>query len=312
VIGVAGTLWGSALYFGPGALLALVLICLGLRRRMYRELGLAMLVSPMSFGFVHGVVDYAHGSPRLRTMGLPNFVEGDNPDLIYRVPWSSGGCMVHGGEPLIRAPHNAGVRACIALFGFPPGSYEGTYPTREEANALGLTVGPSLPFDVLDAREVELEVGDRRVRLGRWVGPALASAFYGGEDSDSFKIRPRLFGDRVLVLSVWMTFFEPEDGGSGPELVVLVDTESGWPFAYYGDGMAIDSNRLPRWQRPIWPFEVVDRAGGYEARIVDGPACRGRVEAERRDAVDALARALRRCRGSQRDGVLVDVTHLVR
>jgi hypothetical protein len=212
----------------------IVPVAIGALTKQLRALVAVFVFSPMMAGFVAGCLAYGEGHPHLLGGGLLDRVEDHNPDPIARVPWSTSGCLVGGGEWLFQTPFNHAVRGAVLLFGYVPGSYDGPYPTCEEASASVREPGPELLVSALEADRVELDLGTRRVTLAPGVGPALASA--GGREE---VVRIRQIGERVLVLG----FSDPFDDGPWDVFMVLVDARSGRPFAYYGRGVRYERLR---------------------------------------------------------------------
>jgi hypothetical protein len=67
------------------------------RRGAWQPLVLVLLANPIGLWFIHGMVDYAKGAPRLRYMGLPS-MEFYNIDRETRCFRQTGGCLVGGNE----------------------------------------------------------------------------------------------------------------------------------------------------------------------------------------------------------------------
>lgn len=88
--------------------------------------------SVIAFNFAQGVVEYWAGTGVLRTMGYPGF-EFPNLDPTSRAHWRTGGCMLRGYEPLTQVPYNLALRTLAFVFGPMPGSYDGPYPSEEDA-----------------------------------------------------------------------------------------------------------------------------------------------------------------------------------
>src|SRR5687768_8670440 len=91
------------------------------------------MVSLMSF--MSGSKDYFQGKAVIKTNGLPSREYYNlNPDL--RAWNSTSGCIVYGYESFTHDPNNLAVRLWTSLFGFQPGVYKGTYPTKAQAKEL--------------------------------------------------------------------------------------------------------------------------------------------------------------------------------
>ena len=230
--------WLSAMFgllFFP---VPIVLFALLIPTRRWGLMALCALLSPMTLSFAAGVAGYCTGTATIRGMGLPGTGYFNiDPDL--RCGRSTGGCLVNGGEILTDPPHNLAVVALTRLFGPQPGAYTGPYPTESEAKA-ALASAPPVSIDLLLKDQVD--VTQPPVKLDAGVGAGLLKRTQIGmfyeQRTDPFArefldelgpVRAATFRGTCLLLRI------PEPN-AGSAMIVLLDTATGRPFAYYGEG----------------------------------------------------------------------------
>lgn len=194
------------------------------------------LLNPLSVAFMSGVVSYAKGAPTLRGMGLYN-LEGYNIDRKTRCFRSSGGCMVSGNEWVYIAPHNSALKIMSFIFGPPSKSYDGPYPTKEEAFALsekGMSISPE------DFKLGKVVMRNRSYQLGTFFPNAilyrgfLLSGFFEDNETE-LKITASIYRERCLILRFEESYYFPEEhpGSEKIDFAVCLDLETQTPFAYY-------------------------------------------------------------------------------
>ncbi|MCA9591708.1 MAG: hypothetical protein KC776_00315, partial [Myxococcales bacterium] len=136
----------------------------------------------------------------------------------------------------------------------PPGTYDGPIPTEIDARE-GLHDGATLAWRDLSADEAIL--GGRRIKLQRWLGPALIDACYGFDplvdpaDSDlapNGRIRARVWRDRVLLLELRPR----ETWNGGISHVAVVDAASGRLIGHFA-GTCWGSRGFPLPWQPVGP-----------------------------------------------------------
>ena len=81
-----------------------------------------------------GTVRYFTGTASIQGVGGPETFHGI--DRETRVVSTSSGCIFVGFEPFVFPANNAAVRLWTNLFGFQRGSYNGAFPTEEEAQEI--------------------------------------------------------------------------------------------------------------------------------------------------------------------------------
>lgn len=224
-------------FLGPLSFLIFFILGFSVIRAIYRKAWLPLILliaaNPFAFFFVGGVVDYAKGSPMLRGMGLPGS-EYHNIDPKTRCMRRSGGCVIRGHEWVSNGFHNLGVRMAVAVCGYPSRSYDGPYPSKEQA-LQRISNAPDLPLK--EFRKGEIRFGDRLIRLdpsfvpewGRMFG--MFELMEDMEEEAGFEIHAKavLFEGRCLILRLT----QPQGGGETQEFIILLDTRNLRPFAYY-------------------------------------------------------------------------------
>lgn len=203
-------------------------------RKAWLALTATILINPLCVFFAGGLVDYMGGAPKLRYMGLPR-MEFFNVDRETRCFHGTGGCLVSGNEWLFQGCHNLGVYLAAKLFGPPSRSYDGPYPSRDEAFGL---VASSPDLDIHLLCKGEIHVGNRMIQLDPKMMPELVPAYMmissaGPEPSDDdlgFRAQAVFYQDRCLILR-----FADRGMGLGDETdcLVLIDARVRRPFAYY-------------------------------------------------------------------------------
>lgn len=219
-------------------------------RRRVVAFVLLVVLSPVSLAFCVGVVGYWAGTAELWYMGLPG-TEFHNLDRQTRCPKATGGCLVNGGEILTLVPHNTAVRLMSAVFGRMRGTYDGPYPTRDEAQAALAHAGPVPLEDLLrdvvliDGEEIHLDRHVGRDLVGRLSMSMLANDVLEGNPVDE-RMREMLghmeaaiWQHRCLVLRIPSRFrgaglLDPT--AEECAMIAVIDREAGRPFAYFGEG----------------------------------------------------------------------------
>jgi len=225
--------WVCAL-LGPASLLlipALIAGTIALASRR-RWIGLSALVAlnPLTVLFVGGIVSYIGGAPCFRTAGYLD-IEAFNLDPSSRCFWSGGGgCLLSGNEWVYITPHNLALRLMSRTFGPPSRSYDGPYPSKDEALAL-VAGAASVPLSGLMADRIEVD--GRACSLEEGVGYALVTGlgFFPEYEADTpeeerIKVSAAIHQERCLVLRIR----QEEVRG---DYLVLSDTANGKPFAYF-------------------------------------------------------------------------------
>lgn len=223
---------------GPLSLVILILLPLALWRAVSNRSVVAILLvclaNPLSFFFFRGMADYAGGKPALRGMGLPG-PEHANIDPETRCRRLTGGCLVSGHEWVAIVPHNFALRTLAFLLGPPADTYDGPYPTREEAVAASTPGSPVSAGEFVSGR-IPTASGmisidqDTMEKLGRFIFPF--SGYASGDPLDGEQLYAALLRERCLVLR-WREMSLPETTDETDEVVVLIDIRNSRPFAVY-------------------------------------------------------------------------------
>lgn len=199
-------------------------------------LGIICLLNPLSIFFARGVVDYCGGRPAFRGMGLPSY-EAGNVDPETRCFHRSGGCVVSGEEWVHIAPHNLALHLLVLVLGPPSGTYDGPYPTREEAIAASTS---GTPVSRADFRSGKIQTQTKPVVLKQEMTTAIAEKLLGlsryafDDIEDGFKdqLFATIWRERCLILR-WRDDPEQSNGSEIAELIILVDIHDSRPFAIH-------------------------------------------------------------------------------
>lgn len=226
------------------------------RRGAWLPLFLLLLTNPTGVWFIHGMVDYAKGAPRLRYMGLPS-MEFYNIDRKTRCFRETGGCLVGGNEWVSHDFHNLGVGVLAAVCGTPSRSYDGPYPTQEEAMR---AVASAPKLDLAEFVKGRIQAGGRRINLDPEMVADLSSTVgvYGlmdglFPDGDLGPFAQAVvFQERCLILRmVEPDTFPTTTGSQNQDFLILMDLKCLRPFAYY----RIDGDRARRFPKVRYLLE---------------------------------------------------------
>jgi len=214
-------------------------------RQFWIPVTVVVVLNPLAVSFAGGITDYWGGAPSLWFMGLPR-ISSFNVDPANRCFHRGCGCCIWGNEWVYLDPHNAAVRLMLHFFGPPSKSYNGPYPTKEEAEHL-VAKAPTTPVDdflkgrihVDDAiLPLQPEVVNRLVeRLA--LSFALEESIYDAHDK---KIQATLYQDRCLILRIFVALENSRDAEC--DLMIFFDKKTGRPFAYF-NSRRNDSPRFP-------------------------------------------------------------------
>ncbi|MEO5915546.1 MAG: hypothetical protein ABIS50_15035 [Luteolibacter sp.] len=228
---------------GPLTLLIVPLLvtCLfiTLRRRAWLCSLILLLANPLSLFFIGGVVDYAKGAPALHSMGLPSR-EFYNVDPTTRCFRQTGGCVVYGGEWIHQVPHNIALIFLSGVFGPPSRSYDGPYPSKEEALRVVSSAPKLNPSDFIGGRvhvgSATLEIKpDDLVELLEDQGIFRSTQeTYSLDDLSGTDVYAAIFENRCLILRFKSanSMFTSEESPVQQNMV-LFDSKNMRPFAYF-------------------------------------------------------------------------------
>jgi hypothetical protein len=240
----------AAVAFPPTARLALpavLLVCfaglLAVGRR-WRWLVVLLALSPVAPALVWAGADYATGQGKWRGQP-PTRIEDHNPDRVHRVPPATDGGSILGRDWLMRRTYNLGLVTASTLFGLMPGTYDGPYPTKQQAKRLIEARGRPISADALTWDRLELP--DATYQLASGLGRKLLGrtnwAMSLGNERE-LQMQRQTTGpleaavaNRVLVL--WVPLrqrFVASSATGQPGCLILIDRRVGRPFAYYNVG----------------------------------------------------------------------------
>ena len=198
------------------------------------KIALLLLLTPSSIMLFAGIASWGGDQPALQLTGLPGHsTDNLNPETrCYRV---SHGCMHYGGEYLTQGPHNLGLRGMVSVFGWPPKTYHGPFPTQDEAvsllNSAGAKISPAA-FIKGDLRfgTNRLHLNPRFIKqLARDSGLVFFDLDYGAASSSA---QIALFKDQCWL--VRLTELRPLNLGlADVDCVYLIDGKTGDAFARY-------------------------------------------------------------------------------
>lgn len=203
-------------------------------RKAWLPLLLVVAANPFTAFFAGGAIDYAKGSPSLRGMGLPGF-EYHNIDPQTRCMRRSGGCVIMGHEWLSISSHNLGVRSAVAAFGYPSGTYNGPYPSEEQA-LREISGAPDLPLG--DFQKGTIKAGNRVIQLepamiNDWAMMAGIFELMEGmelEPGHGIQAKAVLLQERCLILRIIQT---QQGSTERQDFLILLDARNKRPFAYH-------------------------------------------------------------------------------
>jgi hypothetical protein len=124
----------------------------------------------------------------------------------------------------------------VMIFGPPAGTYDGPYPTREEAWAIVSADGTPVSAEQFSSGEIPYAGGECRIEpevagaIGRYLFPI--SGYSVGEAVEGEELHAALWKERCLILR-WRESPEWTFGKDRQDVVVLLDVRKGRPFAVY-------------------------------------------------------------------------------
>ncbi len=238
----------ATLLFTPVLVVALAL---GLRHRSWLFVLTLLFLSPLTFNVGRAMADYARGQGELRVEALP-IAEHGSLDPEYRCERVLGHGLIGENAWATEGAYNVTLQTLIRLLGPQRGAYLGPFPSRAASRAC-VSTGPAIAAQAL--YDGLVEVGETPVFLASGVGSALLAgtcwelvvcdpAQWQHIETDYGPIRGALCGG-CLVLRIPVDLERPDLSVPGA-LLVLVDSSSGRPFAYYADNCYL--SRDVHWQ----------------------------------------------------------------
>jgi len=209
-----------------------------------------ILASPLALNFGFGAVDWFGNRPSFYGRGLPG-LDASNLDSNTRCYFSSGGCVIVGGEWVLDIPHNLGLRLMTTVLGRPPRVYGGPYPSREEVAELTENAPQTKPEDFLKG---EIRANGKPMTVGRDTSTKILQDLGQTEfefDSDFVQrsVRAAIYKERCLIVRVQTrnTLLANEkslEDDTNRDGCILFDLRSNRAFARYG--FHGNMNRVPR------------------------------------------------------------------
>jgi len=236
-------------FLGPLSFLILFILGFAVVRSIYRKAWLPLILliaaNPFAFFFAGGVVDYAKGSPTLRGMGLPGF-EYHNIDPKTRCMRRSGGCVIRGHEWVSNGFHNLGVRIAVAACGYPARSYDGPYPSKEQALRV-ISNAPDLPLDDFQKGVIRIEnrvfqIDDSMLFNWTMITGIIDLMDMEPEPDHGVQVKAALYQKRCLILRLIQ---QQPQSDERQDFIILLDARNKRPFAYH----CIEGN--PRARAPM-------------------------------------------------------------
>lgn len=229
-------------FVGPFSLLIFPLLGFGLwcswNIRSITALTLLLLLNPLGISFIHGLTEYVGGAPTLMYSGHARMRRW-NVDRHSRAFRVGGSSMVTGNEWTWQVPNNTAIRLMCFAFGPPRKSYNGPFPSINEAISLTET-GESISYTELLQGKFTLETG--LVDLGTEFGPALIEQFQHlyfatlMADDAFYKtlIHCKLIEERCLLIRLIVeSVNRSSEFEKDLDCLVFVDLEVSRPFAYW-------------------------------------------------------------------------------
>jgi hypothetical protein len=193
-------------------------------------------LSPVGVVFVEGVWSYLAGAPALRFVGLPR-LESFNLDRSSRCFKSGGGCVLSGNEWAFIFPYNAALRLMSLVCGPPSKSYDGPYPTKEEALHM-VSDATATPMSVFQQGTVIAD--GETIPLGTNLVSRLVAGLqlflpeYPGNSEFEIGVRAKIYESRCVIirLSEHNPLFN-SDATLNKDFLVFFDKKNRRPFAYF-------------------------------------------------------------------------------
>lgn len=198
-----------------------------------------LLLNPMAIAFYQGASEWFDERPAFTGNGLPsNRASNLNRDTrCYR---RIGGCVVYGSEWVYHDSHNAGLKLMTILFGQPPKTYHGPYPTYEEATNATASAA-IIPLTQFETGEFTvdghtLHIDPKNINLLVWD--------LGNNLLEVPNVRAVIWQNECLVIHL-QTINQSQTNPKTADGVYLFEINGLKPFARYVDGNS-HSPRIPQ------------------------------------------------------------------
>ncbi|MGV3755786.1 MAG: hypothetical protein ACO1QS_10430 [Verrucomicrobiota bacterium] len=202
-----------------------------------------LLLNPMAMAFYQGTMAWFDERPAFTGNGLPSH-EAFNLDRKTRCYRNIGGCVVYGGEWVYHDSHNAGLKLMTIVFGLPPKTYHGPYPTFQEATN---ATANAVTISVAQFETGKFEIDGRSIQFGSQTIDSLVSdlGMYLLEDTS---IRVAIWQNECLVIHLQSTN-SATLGSNLAQAVYLFQVNELKPLARHVNGNGF-APRIPRLLSP--------------------------------------------------------------
>lgn len=223
------------MHLGPLNYLVLIvmagLVALALWSQSWRPI-IIVMISPIVISFAVGVLSWFSKRPSFITYGLlARDFFNLSPDT--RTYWGTMGCVMDGGEVLELGPRNLGLELMLTVFGNPPRTYDGPYPSKEDAEKW---TSDSTVIQSKDFLSGVINLGQERVVIhasqAREMLRTLGLHDYLFDESEGgLLVRAHESSPECLLIRITCRR-EPGVWGSS-DCIFLLDQKHMWPFAVY-------------------------------------------------------------------------------
>ncbi len=219
------------------------LLAFAVLSRSWRPMVVLML-SPIVVSFAAGALSWFSLRPAFITYGLPaSGFYNLSPET--RTYWDTMGCVMDGGEELELGPRNLGLELMLDVFGNPPRTYAGKYPSQDEAEKLTRSV-PVTPMEAF--KKGLLHVAGRSLSIDERQSSAMLDTCRiskaGNSSFHKISVRSVQAGEDALLIRLTV---DAEDHAKFLENdhVFLLDRKRLWPFAIYALKKRLGGTRHP-------------------------------------------------------------------
>lgn len=199
------------------------------RTRSWRPIVVLILSPIMLFG-TFGVLSWFSLRPAFQGHGSSGY---DNLDLVTRTYRSPLGGTLHEGDVLCFGSYSLALKGMCWLFGKPPRTYAGVYPSKDEAERMTHDA-PPVPAKVFMSGIIP--VGQQQVNIHAVQARIMLRTLLlnGGwfDDKDVLLVRAHAPSADCLVIRISCSSQIRSDG-EPVDAVFLLDRQRMWPFAIY-------------------------------------------------------------------------------
>ena len=229
-------MWIVAIAIIPLVIAGLVV---AVRRRSCLAVVILVFFNPLSVffvdGVIDGVIDYSSGAPSVHFYGLPS-IESYNPARTGRYFRTGLGCVVKVNMKYYPFVRNSTVKFMSRVFGPAARSYDGPYPTKEEALSF-VDNAPSTSVEEFEQGRVHVEGEVVQLPASITLKLLRSLCVYGYiEEQDEMKcsVQARLFKERCLIVRLTEKYnFDDTDEETSSDYLIFFDKQNSRPFAYF-------------------------------------------------------------------------------